>query len=416
MKESCIHVCTRFSGDAFLSLCFLFVLSWLQDGPCQFPTLGFIVERWARIETFQPETYWSIDLKLTFPTSDISSESNGNSPLMNHGASRSISFTWKRGRLYDRPATQIFYETCFDSGEGVVTHIRGNTKKKWRPVPLSTVELQKRASKYLRIGSQTLMAAAEELYQNGFISYPRTETEVFCQEFQHRPLIQDFAGNGGEYRDYALKLLTDNNFQLPRAGRNDDNAHPPITPCKAVDPRTIDDAAQRNIYKLIVKHYLACCSRDAEGKETQLTVRIGTEDFIAKGLMVTERNWLEIYSPFEGWSTHQGELPLLAIGSRVVPCSLLMQEWQTTPPPHISEAELISLMDRHGIGTDATIAQHISTVQERGYAVKDDNQRFRPSPLGIALVEGYNRSVPNRVHGILVSVFAEDKTVFNLSM
>jgi len=74
------------------------------------------------------------------------------------------------------------------------------------------------------------------------------------------------------------------------------------------------------------------------------------------------------------------------------------------------------LMDRHGIGTDATIAQHISTVQERGYAVKDDNQRFRPSPLGIALVEGYNRSVPNRVHGILVSVFAEDKTVFNLSM
>jgi Topoisomerase IA len=48
-------------------------------------------------------------------------------------------------------------------------------------------------------------------------------------------------------------------------------------------------------------------------------------------------------------------------------------------------------MDRNGIGTDATIAQHISTIQERKYAEKDGNQRFLPTKLGIALVEGYNR-------------------------
>lgn len=57
----------------------------------------------------------------------------------------------------------------------------------------------------------------------------------------------------------------------------------------------------------------------------------------------------------------------------------------------IIEVELISLMDRNGIGTDATIAQHISTIQERKYAEKDGNQRFLPTKLGIALVEGYNR-------------------------
>lgn len=54
------------------------------------------------------------------------------------------------------------------------------------------------------------------------------------------------------------------------------------------------------------------------------------------------------------------------------------------------EVELISLMDRNGIGTDATIAQHITTIQERKYAEKDGSQRFMPTKLGIALVEGYN--------------------------
>ena len=359
-------------------------------GGCQFPTLGFIVERWARIETFVPETFWSIDLKLQVPVSEGGNDDRNNS---SHNNSRPISFTWKRGRLYDRLLTLVLYESCLDVGEATVTQLRGTTKKKWRPVPHSTVELQKRASRYLRIGSETLMTAAESLYNSGYISYPRTETEVFRREFQHRPLIQDLAGNGGEFQEYASKLLSDNHFQNPRAGRNDDNAHPPITPCKAVDPNTIPDPTERNIYKLVVKHYLACCSRDAVGRETQITVQIATEFFNAKGLMVTERNWLDAYHPFERWSSQQGELPPVEIGSRIVPSSLTMQEGQTTAPLPISEVELISLMDRHGIGTDATIAQHISTIQEREYAIKDANQRFLPSPLGVALVEGYNRFV-----------------------
>lgn len=353
-------------------------------GGCQFPTLGFIVERWARIETFVPETFWFIDLKLQVPVPHDDNETQGNNN------SRSISFTWRRGRLYDRLMTLVLYESCLDVGEATVTQLRGITKKKWRPVPLSTVELQKRASRYERIGSEMLMKAAENLYQSGYISYPRTETEVFRREFQHQPLLQDLANNGGEFQQYAAKLLTGSHFQTPRAGRNDDNAHPPITPCKAVDPTTITDPTERKVYKLIVKHYLACCSRDAEGKETQLTVRMGTEEFNAKGLMVTERNWLEVYHPYERWSNGQGELPPLDVGSHIVPSVLNMQEGQTVAPLPISEVELISLMDRHGIGTDATIATHIATIQDREYAIKDANQRFLPSDLGIALVEGYN--------------------------
>ena len=114
---------------------------------------------------------------------------------------------------------------------------------------------------------------------------------------------------------YATKLMTNNNFQRPRAGQHDDNAHPPITPAKAVDPQSIQDPTQRNVYILITKHYLACCSRDAMGRETELIVRMGPEEFTAKGLMILEKNWLEIYAPWERWSTGQGELPPLVEGS-----------------------------------------------------------------------------------------------------
>jgi len=114
-------------------------------------------------------------------------------------------FAWKRYRLYDRFMTLALYEACLEAEGAIVTQLQGRPKNKWRPVPLATVELQKRASLYLRIGSETLMKAAEELYQQGYLSYPRTETEKFRPEFQHRPLIQSFANlqGGGPFAEYV---------------------------------------------------------------------------------------------------------------------------------------------------------------------------------------------------------------------
>ena len=366
----------------------------ISYGPCQFPTLGFVVERWARIQTFVKEDFWFLDMTIRL-NADGSVVNNipaqgMNNVYSNQQQGRAISLTWKRVRLYDRTMTLAIYDACLEAGEAVVTDVSGRPKNKWRPVPLATVELQKRASKYLRIGSEQLMQKAESLYNNGYISYPRTETEKFRPEFNHHDLIQSFHAVNGEFGNYARLLLSNNNFQTPRAGPNDDNAHPPITPAKAVNPEEIADPIERKIYSLVVKHYLACCSRDAVGRETELTLKIASEEFSAKGLMILERNWLEIYHPWEKWSTGQGELPKARVGTRITPTSLMMRDGATAPPSLISEVELISVMDKNGIGTDATIAQHITTILDRGYCVKDGSQRFSPNPLGIALVEGYN--------------------------
>jgi DNA topoisomerase-3 len=119
---------------------------------------------------------------------------NAYSAGMNTNIDRSIHLNWKRERLYDRVLTMALFENCLEAEEGFVIGMTGRQKNKWRPVPLATVELQKRAARFLRIGSETLMTAAEELYQQGYISYPRTETEKFRPEFEHFPLIQSFQG------------------------------------------------------------------------------------------------------------------------------------------------------------------------------------------------------------------------------
>jgi DNA topoisomerase-3 len=179
----------------------------ISYGPCQFPTLGFVVERWARIETFRPEDFWFIELTLRVAAAG------------DNAGQRPLHFQWKRGRLYDRVLTMALYDQCLAAGEATVMNVTGRSKNKWRPVPLATVELQKRASKFLRISSETLMSAAESLYQSGYITYPRTETEKFRPEFDHQQLIQEFASVGGNFGAYANKLMNENGFQRPRAGQ-----------------------------------------------------------------------------------------------------------------------------------------------------------------------------------------------------
>ena len=103
--------------------------------------------------------------------------------------------------------------------------------------------------------------------------------------------------------------------------------------------------------------------------------------------MILELNWLAVYK-YEKWTAVK--VPVCKAGDKFTPKKLLMLEGRTSPPEPISESDLITEMDKHGIGTDATIASHITTIQSREYATKDGQNRFKPTKLGLALYEAYN--------------------------
>ncbi|SLM39842.1 dna topoisomerase iii [Lasallia pustulata] len=315
----------------------------ISYGSCQFPTLGFVVDRYLRVRNFVPEEFWSI--KVMHRRNDID-----------------VTFHWGRYRLFDRVAVVILFERCLDARVATVSKMQKKPTSKWRPLPLTTVELQKMGSMFLRMDSQKVMKIAEDLYTKGWISYPRTETDQFDKGIDLKKLIEKQVQDH-VWGPYAQGLL-DGNFTQPRGGRNNDQAHPPIHPVNYVVPSSLGDD-ERRVYEFVVRRFLACCSEDAKGESTTVEIQYGDETFHTNGLIVMQRNYLDVYS-YEKWESSQ-QLPQFAHGETFEPTEANITNGHTGPPGYLTEPELISLMDANGIGTDATMAEHIAKIKERKY-------------------------------------------------
>ena len=150
-----------------------------------------MVDRYFRVKNFVPEKFWSI--KVMHRCGDID-----------------VALYWRRHRLFDRMAVVILFERCLAARLAKVTRLLKKPTSKWRPLPLTTVELQKLGSRFLRMDSQRVMKVrdatvrneyrltmqlltsqvAEDLYTKGWISYPRTETDHFDQGMDLRRLVE----------------------------------------------------------------------------------------------------------------------------------------------------------------------------------------------------------------------------------
>ncbi|KAL6927671.1 hypothetical protein ACO0SA_004294 [Hanseniaspora valbyensis] len=368
-----------------------FVVSY---GPCQFPTLGFVVDRYDRIQAFSAEMYWSIFIQL-----DIFS----------------TKLKWNRNRLFDRYVVAQIYENLFQKESEYVRieNLDSKSVLKFKPYPLTTVDLQKDCSKYFKISAKRSLNAAEYLYQQSFISYPRTETNKFATNFDFKKILDQLQENGKFKSISRTKLQPgSNNFSIPRSGQRDDGAHPPIHPIISMSDDKFNSLThdQKQVYEYIVRRFLASCSKDAVGEQTSLTVRWGVnqndpmslkngELFHVSFLKVSHKNWLE-YMPFCNWGATSRKvqdeieaskelLSRMRVGDFLKMKETGMTEGKTAPPKPLTETELITLMDKNGIGTDATIADHIEKIKTRKYVVKDNKECLVPTNLGISLVHGF---------------------------
>ncbi|EYE98103.1 DNA topoisomerase 3 [Aspergillus ruber CBS 135680] len=349
----------------------------ISYGSCQFPTLGFVVDRYLRVQNFKPEIFWGI--KVIHTRDNIK-----------------VNFLWRRVHLFDRAAVIIMLERCLTAKKVKVVKVNQKPTSKWRPLPLTTVDLQMMGSRYLRMDSQKIMKIAEGLYTKGFISYPRTETDQFDKAIDLKKLIEkQFPDNN--WGQYARDLIN-GKFKTPRSGRHNDRAHPPIHPVCWVAPSALPTADDRKVYEFVVRRFLACCSEDAKGQSTEIEIQYGDEFFHANGLIVLERNYLDVYV-YDKWESSQ-QLPKFEPGEMFEPTEAKIFDGKTSPPNYLTEPELIGLMDANGIGTDATMAEHIAKIKDRQYVATRNRgsgrtsvQELIPTQLGVALVEGYDNVV-----------------------
>ncbi|KAI3380235.1 hypothetical protein SNEBB_010803 [Seison nebaliae] len=346
----------------------------ISYGSCQFPTLGFVVERYRQRKLFKSESFWSIEvLHQTSHDKENDDEKN-------------VIFKWYRGRMFNHHICLAYLRDILqlekeeEDIKAKVIDVKKNKKEKFRPTPLDTVELEKRANRFLKMSAKETMKIAESLYTRGFISYPRTETNQFASDIDLKKYVEKQMDDN-RWSNFAHELF--NGKIQPRNGKKSDKAHPPIHPLKAGSGL---EGKDKQIYELVTRHFLATCSENAKGAETVISIEVNKEKFSTSGLEIYEKNYLKVYT-YEKWSSKN--IPNYRLNEIFTPNEINLSEGKTTAPSLLTEADLIALMDKYEIGTDATHAEHIDKIQKRNYVSLTKNNRLIPESLGLSLICGY---------------------------
>ncbi|XP_021112784.1 DNA topoisomerase 3-beta-1 isoform X3 [Heterocephalus glaber] len=302
---------------------------------------------------------------------------------VNADKDKSLLLDWDRVRVFDREIAQMFLNMTKLEKEAQVEATSRKEKAKQRPLALNTVEMLRVASSALGMGPQHAMQTAERLYTQGYISYPRTETTHYPENFDLKGSLRQQA-NHPYWADTVKQLLTEG-INRPRKG-HDAGDHPPITPMRSATEDELGGDAWR-LYEYITRHFIATVSHDCKYLQSTISFQIGPELFTCSGKTVISPGFTEIM-PWQSVPLEES-LPTCQRGDTFTVGEVKMLEKQTSPPDYLTEAELITLMEKHGIGTDASIPVHINNICQRNYVTVESGRRLKPTNLGIVLVHGY---------------------------
>ncbi|KGG50452.1 DNA topoisomerase III alpha [Mitosporidium daphniae] len=327
----------------------------ISYGPCQFPTLGFVVEQYWRRKNFISEPFWAIKLEI-------------------EKATQTVHLAWGRSRLFDPLIATLILERLLQSPLATYCILFFPVSK---PYPLTTIALQKFASSYLKISSHKLMKVGD--------LFVYLDCRIVIQ-----PGIHQLSKNGdrsisslqsSKMGPFCCKVLSigpfgrliaeqSELFQPPRKGKKDDQAHPPIHPTK---PGIELEGEEFKIYEYITRRFLACCSKDAVGFKASATLTIRDEEsFHCEGSYPTELNYLEVYQPYETWSAVT--LPKFTLNEKIMPKELKIDAGRTTAPLLLSESDLIATMDRNGIEADSVGWQQDAPSEQSGTFISRENE------------------------------------------
>ena len=327
----------------------------LSVGRVQTPTLGMIVDREKEIEAFVPEKYWQLSLV---------SEKSGSPFEARH----------THGRFHEKPPAELARDRT--KAPLVVTDVRFGEKQDRAPSPFDTTTYIVAAAR-LGFSAANAMRIAEDLYMNGFISYPRTDNTVY-------PPSLDFEGILKTIRASPFKKDVEwvmaNRRAVPTRGKKSSTDHPPIHPTGAATRELLGDDIFR-IYELVLRRFLATLAPDARWKTLKVLFDGGGEEYTATGGQLIEAGWHTVY-PFS--EAQETILPPFIIGEHLPVRKVTLEEKETQPPARYSQSKLIQRMEELGLGTKSTRHEVIAKLVSRKYV---EGNPLRPTLVGRVVTE-----------------------------
>jgi DNA topoisomerase I len=335
---------TKRYGSAFLSV-----------GRVQSPTLVLIAERERERRAFVPEPYWEIEANLK----------NGEAFSARHA----------HGRFREEDAARTAYEKLTEIA--TITEVKEKSATRPAPIPFNTTGFLAAAAS-IGISPSRAARLAEDLYTDGYISYPRTDNTVYPSSVDLREVLGQLR-RAEEVGPYVEKLLEKGKLS-PTRGKKETTDHPPIYPTGRASKGALRDD-QWKIYQLVVRRFLATLSAPAKTLRTTVRLESGGEPLISGGTVVTQEGWLAVY-PYG--RRPDEEMPSLSEGQEVKVEAKDLLAKETQPPGRYGQGRLIRLMEDLGLGTKATRPSIIQNLYDRGY-VHDDP--LVPTETGIAVAQ-----------------------------
>ena len=286
----------------------------------------------------------------------------------------------KNAAVLTAESTQTLVEVLGDA-PATVTALESKPYTRRPAAPFTTSSLQQEASRKLRLGARQAMRVAQSLYENGYITYMRTDSVTLSGE-----AIKASRAQAAEL--YGAQYVPDKPRYYQSKSQSAQEAHEAIRP--AGDRfRTPADVAgslsgdEFRLYELIWKRTIASQMADAKG--TTSTVELLLEQssraatFRAAGTVITFRGFLAAYEEGRDATRYGNEesegkgdkrLPQMAEGQVLETRELTPDGHTTTPPPRYTEASLVRALEERGIGRPSTYASTVATVQDRGYVLR----------------------------------------------
>ena len=342
------------------------IKTWLSAGRVQSVAVKLIVEREREIQAFEADSFFKVVAQfLTNEKKNLTAELSK--------------------QLKNEAETTKFLESL-SGATYEVSDIEVKPGKKSPSAPFTTSTLQQEASRKLGFSVARTMQVAQKLYEAGHITYMRTDAvnlSDFAIQAAKAQIISEYGENYSKPTHYATKA------------KGAQEAHECIRPTHMENHIAGADPSEKKLYQLIWKRTIASQMAPAELEKTKATIQISTTDklkFIASGEVLKFDGFLKVY--MESSDTEEddeeikGMLPLLKVGETLEGNGILATEKFKQHPPRYTEASLVKKLEEQGIGRPSTYAPTISTIQKRGYVVKEDRPGRTRNYLELSLLEG----------------------------
>ncbi len=378
-------------------------LAWgLSAGRVQSVAVRLIVERERERRAFRSGTYWDLKATLFAPKLEFPAQ------LVSLGGKNLASgkdFNDKTGQLLPRRDVVLLDQA---SAEALVQRLRNKVwtviDREERPnnrkpsPPFTTSTLQQEANRKLRLGAKETMRTAQALYEQGYITYMRTDSVHLSNQ-----AIE--AARECVTRMYGAEYLSPKPRHYSTKSKNAQEAHEAIRPAGSTF-RTPQETGltgrELQLYDLIWKRTVACQMADA--RQTMTTVTIGVEDalFRASGKRIDFPGFFRAYvegsdDPTAAIEGQEVILPMLQVGDHPDLRNLEAIKHETQPPPRYTEASLVKTLESEGIGRPSTYASIIDKIcGERGY-VQIIQNALVPTFTAFAVTSLLEQNFPNLV-------------------